>query len=319
MVADLSWGYMVIIYLFLAGLGAGALTTSASLVLRGGPAGVHFTFARWGAFIAPPAVALGTLFLLFELGSFEAGNWFRWLNLFKIVNLSPMSIGSWLLLVFIIFSLFYAFTFLSPLSGPGDKQDKMRRQLAWVGVPLGVAVAIYTGVLLGAMPSRPFWNSPILALLFLVSALSTGIAAVLLMHALAHQKKGMDEATVRRSHETGYLLNSSDTVLIALELVVIFLFIMYAHLAVGSVKEAVSVIEFGGVLAPLFWFWVVLIGLIIPIGIELYFLIPKLVHHKEFKPHPGINYIVPVAVLAGGLLLRYVVVVAGQITFPVGL
>ncbi len=32
---------------------------------------------------------------------------------------------------------------------------------------MGIAVAVYTGVLLGAMPARPFWNSPILAMLFL--------------------------------------------------------------------------------------------------------------------------------------------------------
>ena len=316
---ELVWGLPVIGYLFLAGLGAGAMTISASLVLRGGPQGVHFTFARWGAFISAPAVILGTLLLVFELGSFEAGHWFRWINLFKTINLSPMSIGSWLLVIFVIHSLVYAYTFLSPLSGPGDKQDHLRRQLAWTGVPLGVSVAIYTGVLLGAMAARPFWNSPILALLFLVSAISTGIAAVLLAHALIHQRKGMDEPTIKRAHETGYLLNSSDTVLIGFEFIVIFLFIMYAHLTVGSVKEAISVIEFGGVLAPMFWFWVVIVGLLIPVAIELYYIIPRLIHHREFEPHASINYVVPIAVLIGGFMLRYVIVIAGQITFPIGL
>ena len=84
-------------------------------------------------------------------------------------------------------------------------------------------------------------------------------------------------------------------------------------------KQAISVIEFGGQLAPSFWLWVVLIGLIIPVTVELYFLIPRLVQYKEFKPHPISKIIVPVAVLIGGFMLRYVIVVAGQITGPVGL
>ncbi len=36
------------------------------------------------------------------------------------------------------------------------------------------------GVLLGALVARPFWNNPMLPMLFLVSALKTGTASVLL-------------------------------------------------------------------------------------------------------------------------------------------
>lgn len=315
--SELTWGIPVIGYLFLAGVAAGALVTSTSLVLRGGPQGVHFTFARWGAFIAPPAVLMGTLLLIFELGSFEAGHWFRWINLYKVINLSPMSIGTWLLTLFVILSCIYAYTFLSPQAGPGDKMDGLRKKLAWAGIPLGIMVAVYTGVLLGAMPSRPFWNSPILAMLFLISSLSTGIATVLLAQTLLQGR--MDSPTQAQAGETGYILNSTDTLLLGLELMVIFLFIMYAHLTIGSTKHAVSVIEFGGRMAPAFWFWVVVIGLIVPVIIELIFIIPRLVYYREFKPHPRSKIIVPVAVLIGGFMLRYVIVVAGQITYPVGL
>ncbi len=100
---------------------------------------------------------------------------------------------------------------------------------------------------------------------------------------------------------------------------VIFLFIMYAHLTIGGVKEAVSVILPGGELAPLFWFGVVLIGLLIPALIELYYLIPKLVYHRGFSAPRAVDIAVSGAVLFGGFLLRYVVVVAGQITGPVGI
>ena len=82
MTEGLIWGMPVVLYLFLAGLGAGACTVSASAYLRGGGGrrGHHFEVARYGAFLAPIPVIVGCWLLIFELGSFEVGNWFRWVR-----------------------------------------------------------------------------------------------------------------------------------------------------------------------------------------------------------------------------------------------
>jgi len=320
MTVELTWGMPVVWYLFLAGVGAGALTTSASVLLRGGGggfAGSHAEIARYGAFLAPLPVMLGCFLLVFELGSFEAGNWFRWINLYKVINLSPMSIGTWLLTFFIGVSVLYAYTFVPNAPFLGERQAPLRRALAWVAIPLGIATAIYTGVLLGAMPARPFWNSPILAMLFMLSSLSTGVALILLVRAVLHTTPPEED---KQAHmQSSYILSATDILLIGFELMVLFLFIMYAHLTIGNVKEAVSVILPGGDLAPLFWFGVVLVGLLIPALIELYYLIPKLVYHRGFTSPRTVDIAVSGAVLLGGFLLRYVVVVAGQITGPVGI
>ena len=53
--------------------------------------------------------------------------------------------------------------------------------------------------------------------------------------------------------------------------------------------------------------------------IELIYVVPTLLHYREFRSSKVIEIVVPVAVLIGGFMLRYVVVVAGQITGPVGL
>ena len=321
MTEELNWGLPVISYLFLAGLGAGALTVSASVLLRGGGGGFgggHFTLARYGALVAPLPVMLGSGLLIFELGSFEAGHWFKWLNLYRTINLSPMSIGTWLLTAFMGLSLVYAYTFWSRDAAPGDRFDLVRKAMAWLGVPLGIAVAVYTGVLLGAMPARPFWNSPVLALLFLISALSTGIAIIMLARTVLHKGR-FDTDSEHQYHQSGYLLTASDVLLIGFELMAIFLFLMFAHLTVGDVKYAVSVILFGGSLAPMFWIWVVVIGLVAPALIELFYVVPRLLYHRAFAAPRGVELAVPVAVLIGGFMLRYVVVVAGQITGPVGI
>jgi len=320
MTAELSWGLPVVWYLFLAGVGAGSLTASASVLLRGGGGGfggAHVEIARYGAFLAPLPLIVGCFALIFELGTFEAGHWFRWINLYKVINLSPMSIGTWLLTAFIGVSLAYAYTFVPNAPFLGERQVRLRKALAWVSVPLGIATAVYTGILLGAMPARPFWNSPILALLFLMSSISTGVALILLVRAVLYRTPpGESEQAYE---ESSYILTATDILLIGFELMVLFLFIMYAHLTIGNVKEAVSVILPGGDLAPLFWFGVVLVGLLIPALIELYYVVPKLIYHRGFTAPRTVDIAVSGAVLLGGFLLRYVVVVAGQITGPVGL
>lgn len=317
---ELLWGMPVVAYLFLAGVGAGAMTVSSSVLLRGGGGGFggrHFDVARYGAFLAPIPVMLGCAMLVFELGSFQTGHWFKWLNLYMVINLSPMSIGTWLLTLFVGVSLIYAYTFWPRDAAPGDRYDTLRKAAAWVGVPLGIGVAVYTGVLLGAMPSRPFWNSPILAMLFLLSSISTGVAVIMLARAVMHRRKLGAEDQVDY-HESGYILTASDVLLIGFEILVIFLFLMFAHLTVGDVKYAVSVI-LSGTLANQFWFWVVLVGLIAPALVELRYVIPRLLYHHAFAVPRGMELLVPIAVLVGGFMLRYVVVIAGQITGPVGI
>ncbi|MEE9250671.1 MAG: NrfD/PsrC family molybdoenzyme membrane anchor subunit [Alphaproteobacteria bacterium] len=321
MTEGLNWGLPVILYLFLAGVGAGAMTVSASVLLRGGGGGFggeHFALARYGAMIAPFPVMVGCGLLILELGSFQTGHWFKWINLYMTINWSPMSIGTWLLTLFIGVSVLYAYTFVAKDARPGDRLDKLRQTMAWIGVPLGIAVAVYTGILLGAMPSRPFWNSPVLALLFLVSALSTGVACIILARALLHAKSDDPEAE-RGFQQGGYLLTASDTLLIGTELMVVFLFIMYAYLTVGSVQEAVQVILPGGTLAALFWIWFVLVGLVLPALVELRYVLPRLLYHRAYRVHRAMEIVVPALILVGGFMLRYVVVIAGQITGPVGI
>ncbi len=307
---ELNWGLPVIFYLFLAGLGAGAITVSGSVLLRKGGFGAsRFAIARCGALIGPLPVMLGTFLIVFELGQP-----FRALNLFKVINLSPMSIGSWMLAVFIVLSLLYALTFW-PGAAPGDRLSPFRKALAWICVPFGIGVAIYTGVLLGAMPSRPFWNSPILAGLFVFSALSTGTAAIILAGVFTRRKS--EDLEVRADYEnSSYLLVASDALLLGGELVIIFLFLMFAHLTIGDVRLAVAAILPGGHLAVAFWGLVILLGLLVPFVIEMVQIIPKMLYGREFKSMVAAEIAAPIAILIGGFALRYIIVVAGQLTAP---
>jgi len=308
---EISWGLPVIAYLFLAGVGAGAVTVSASVLLRKGGFGAsRFAIARLGALIGPAPVMLGTFLIIFELGQP-----FRAMNLFKLINLSPMSIGSWLLSVFIVISLLYALTFVPPWAGPGDRLAPLRRTLAWICIPMGIGVAIYTGVMLGAMPARPFWNSPILAGLFVLSALSSGVASIILLGVFF--KNASTDPAVRADYDnSNYILVTSDALLLGAEMLVVFLFLMFGHLTIGDVRHAMAAILPGGQLAYMFWGLVVIVGLLIPFVIELFQILPRLLYEREFKTLVALEVIVPVAILVGGFALRYTIVIAGQITAP---
>ncbi len=331
---ELHWGLPVIGYLFLAGVGAGAYTVSASVLLRGGGGGFsgdHFNIARYGALLAPIPLIAGTGMIILELGTFQVamaqgdiGLFFRWINLFLTINMSPMSLGSWILGVCILASVAYAYTFLGKDSADGDDKDGLRQGLAWVGVPLGIAVAVYTGILLGAMPARPFWNTPILAMLFLISALSTGVAGILLLRALFSQhhvapaREVADAGGVSANRAT-YILASSDAMLIGFEILVIALLVIFAHLTIGNQAQAMSIILPGGALATLFWGGVVAVGLVFPVLIELRYVIPTLLYQQPYEMPRGVEMAVCMVILLGGFMLRYVVVVAGQLTGPMGI
>jgi len=320
------WSWPIYSYLFLAGLGAGAMAVS-NAVLLSGPKGAfgegYFKIARYGALIGPWPVIIGTGFLIFELG-----RPFRFLNLLKIVNespiahLSPMNFGGWMLLLYGGITVSYAFTFIPWERVVGDWivpiKEKIQKPLAAICAPFSIAVAIYTAVLLGAIPSRPLWNSPVLAGLFVVSALSTGLAAIMLAQTLLHKTQGAT-GDGHQIDKAGYLLTASDLALIGLEFVIVLLFIMFAHLTVGDPRHAIAILLPGGELAALFWWGFIVVGLLLPGLIELFYVLRSAVWSKPFKVPLAIEIAVPVSILFGGFLLRYIIVIGGQMTGPVGL
>ena len=58
---------------------------------------------------------------------------------------------------------------------------RARKSLEIITIPISFAVMLYTGLFLASNASIPFWNTPWLAALFLLSSLSAGVSAVLLI------------------------------------------------------------------------------------------------------------------------------------------
>ena len=216
------WDWRIAVYLFLGGVTAGLLVMSAIANLRKGKVvSKDQACCVRAPFYAPFILMLGMLFILLDVERKFNSFWF----FLTFQPLSPMSWGAWGVGLIIPVSFLYGLSVV-----PADMKDWLRfpilkkmsdrlnpymRALAMINFGLGIFLGIYTGVLLSVFVARPLWNSSILPLLFLNSALSTGAALAIIM---------------ARRTAAKLFFTKIDIWLIVTEMVVILLF-FYGHYA----------------------------------------------------------------------------------------
>ena len=294
---EITWGLMIVIYLFTAGLSAGAMITSNLAFLYGGKD--FERVGRFGAYISPFPISLGLGVLLLDLGSpFNAYRLFLTLQV-----RSPMSYGSWAILLFTGLSVIYLYLWLPEkyqIIGHLKSSEKWKKWLSKFMPFLSVGVASYTGLLLNAAV-RPLWSAPLLPVLFLVSALSTGVALVILISSLSPWQ--------RARHKELHFLTKADAGLIILECLIIIIMVLMGRLNSESVSMAFGSLLYGHY-ALIFWFLIVGLGLIIPFSLELMELKDKIPVKWVLSVTIGSSFLV----LFGGFFVRYIITYAGQMS-----
>lgn len=318
---QIIWDWIVAIDLFAAGLSAGAFIISATAYFFGREKYENIT--RIGAFIAPFPVLIGIIALIYDL---ERPHLF-WKLFLTFQPNSVMSLGAWLLLFFSLFSFAHLYLWLPERFDvlkliprirsnrlfsrfKGENLTKLRGLIAGFGIPISVGVGIYTGVLLGALTARPFWNNPMLPMLFLISAMMTGSAAICFIGCFIKGFRGMSREYINTNK---FMIHSIDFTLMVFSIIAIFLFVLGLYVSQRSSVAAVHLIMGGEFTFP-FWFFVVGIGIILPLSLEVYELIPHYIAHRELREHnPWISGIITTSVLIGGFAMRYIVIYAGQI------
>jgi protein NrfD len=163
-----TWGWMLAVDFFFAGMGGGMLLVAGLVDLFAGSGKISVL----GNFAGPLFIATGAFFLILELG--------RPLQAWRVfTNPSAiLTIGAWNMLLAIGFGLAYASFGIGAF--PWSGWTVIRKILAVACAIVGLVVAIYPGILLGRHKSRPFWTGLGMVVLFLVSSLLTGVAAQLL-------------------------------------------------------------------------------------------------------------------------------------------
>jgi formate-dependent nitrite reductase membrane component NrfD len=202
---------------------------------------------------------------------------------------SPMSVGSWALTIFGLFSLI---KFLSALAEDGRLNWPQAQQwrpphpigtvIAIIGGLLAFFVAGYTGVLL-AVTNRPIWSdSPLLGMLFVISAASISASLMLLLA----QRSRWTTPGVSALHRL-------DGWVVALELIVLVVFLV----SLGPVFRAL--LSAWGVLLVL---GVIVLGMLMPLA---------LFWRRDLLGERNIAGIA-LLVLIGGFLLRLIIVFSAQ-------
>ena len=282
------WDWMIALYLFLAGMGAGAFVLS-------GIAGMAKTpcpkIKLIGFIDGPVCVAVGTLLLVVDA---HAGLMNPLRFFYLITNLSSvMAWGVIILSLFIVVSAAAAILLIA--------KKKTPRALDIAGMALGVCVAAYTGVLLGdASAAFPLWHPLILPILFLVSAASTGSALVLV---IAHFKAREELGNISFTAKMAAILPALEALLVVALLGTVS---MTSGSAAPAAAASVGALLIGGY-APLFWVGFVAIGLAFPIAQAL----GRIAKARKDAEQPAALALAGEAgVLIGGFLLRYLIVMA---------
>lgn len=288
------WGWEIPVYLFLGGMVAGIMMISGYFLFSGR----HRTTTQCSCFQVPlvgiALLTLGLLALFLDL-EHKPFTW-RLYTTFEIK--SPMSWGAWILIL-----VYPALAAVALLRVPESWRvvfkgrlvsfSKSARESAAATKAIGIAnmllgglLGIYTGVLLGALGARPLWSSSILWLLFVVSGLSSAAAFV---HMIARDKY---ERVLLAKADNGFLI---------FELFVFALFFVgLAGTSEAHIRAAQLLL--GGAFAPTFWVFVIGLGIVIPLIVQLMAVNGKIPHTP----------VAPILVIAGGLTLRFVIVSAGQ-------
>lgn len=288
--------YFVAMYFFIGGTSAGAYFIGSLVELFG--AEHHREISKVAYYIALPLILITPILLIADLGRPE-----RFWYLFFYVNggipymnlQSPLSVGSWALLVFGAFALLSFLDNLvqdgyfkfAPLANVYNRRP--RKLYALLGSLAGFFIAGYTGVLLNTT-ARPLWvaTDPLLSLIFVVSAGSAGAAIIALMMA----------ARRRTSVQAFENVEAFDRISLVIELLLIILMVVIA----GQFAAPLFI----GPYALLFWGGTVVLGILVPLALGWYI-------SRRSMSGAGLAMLSAILVLLGGALLRIALVTAGQV------
>jgi len=287
-----EWGWQVALYLYLAGIGSGALAIGLIVDWLGYSPYDSRAILLWG----PVFVGIGAFFLILKLGKK-----LRFMNTVLNPRTSWLSRGFYILTVCIIAGGVLLIISLLPLLGLNvnfSGWSPVIKTLEIIAFVFALATAIYTGILIQAVRFVSFWHTYLLPALFTVSAFSTGaVATVLVTYIYDLVILGHDYSEHMR-----HLLLNSEQILLLVEIIVLGLYLFNRWKADENQSQNSVRLLLWGKFRFLFWLGIVIFGFIFPPVLENFY--------TRFES-AFLLYAIGFFVLASGLLLRVVIVYAG--------
>ncbi|QUO48751.1 NrfD/PsrC family molybdoenzyme membrane anchor subunit [Halorubrum ruber] len=316
------WGAWVAFYIYFVGLSAGAfLVSTMANVFE--VEGMH-RIDREALFAAVISMAVALLFVWIDLGRMDRMYFpFLWRQLTSALSWEVHAYVAYIgiLITELYFSMridlarvaertsglkrrFYAALALGRLDTSEASQAFDRRWLKRAGV-VGIPLAIFmvhggTGVLFAVSKARPYWNSGLFPVIFVVSALLSGTALVMLIYVLRTRLfdgESVDPDLLDRLAQLviGFII--VDAALTAIET-----FIAIASLHPHEI-ETWQVIMYG----PMSWsFWWFMVGFswVFPM---------VLLSKRSWRRSPSVMVLAGLSVVVGIVAVRFNIVVPAQV------
>ncbi len=282
---QLEWGWLIAVYLFLGGVGGGAYTIAAINSFLGESLALSTTVGLWIGF---PALLIGTLFLMVDLGSPSRA------------FLAAMKPGtSWIARGTLIISIFMVLSFVhlilhqfTKFGGTADGETIIDI-IAVAGIVFAIGTMAYTGILLSASKGIPFWRSGVVPVVFVISATVTGHFAIMLGVALYGDIVATMEPLRTMAVEAAGL--------VVLEVLAILFFLQAAYRQPDSRESAERILR-----KTMFVIGYFILGLAAP-------LILMIIVYRSTANALTMVAIGAVLGLIGGLILRQAVLVCGAL------
>jgi len=297
-----EWRWGIAIYLYLAGMGAGSFIIGMFTHWNGFGFslppnvvtlwGIPFELSKAALLWGPILVAIGAPFLILDLGKKLK---------FYTACLNPRT--SWLARGFFILSIFIVVGLIVFTVAVISFQWISHPPVFWrlfevISVIFAFATAIYTGILLQSVKYVPIWNTPLLPILFLASALSTGSMGIILTtmgYGLLLSQGGSFPQLVN-------ILIKVEQVFILLEAWVFISYLVSKYRLKDQGETSVRLLVAGD-LRFLFWGGIVCVGFIFPTVLEYLY--------SNFPQYPVLLFATGVLLLAGGFFLRLGLLASG--------
>lgn len=280
-----AFGLNIAIYFYLTGLSAGSFILST--LAYGFGMNQYKPLGKIGIVLATLLLVIAPIFLLIHIGApYRAWHLFVYLNF-----ASPITWGSFLLVLYPINCIVYGYFMFK-----GDM--RLTRIFGLIGIPLAIAVHGYTGFILAFGKARALWNTAIMPILFLASAIVSGIAlmiivCVILGRFFSREKK----VNLELVFSLGKLLAWT---------IIFDLFLVGSDLLVLTIShsdaQSAAKLILSGKFSPLFIVIENVLGKIVPFVLLI---VPK------FRKLLWVM-VASVLVVIGIFFMRYVVVVAGE-------
>jgi formate-dependent nitrite reductase membrane component NrfD len=299
------WDWRVAMDLFLGGAGVGALlfVVLLDIVFHG----KYRRICQTGAWMSPFLVLLGLAFLLSKLGR----PMHLPLTYLHFNPSSPLWWGGVFQPIFLIGAFFYARKWNK---AEENKKDMSRMYLGGLMGVLALIVGAYHGLLLGVVTARPLWSAGPTVVSAIFAFISTGTAAVMLVHLIRMKVGGRlnEEEPSKRFFRDMALGRAVMLSALLIQLGTFFLWWLSLKTGPLQAREALAAAneEFG----TIFWAMGISVGVIIPLALIAFaFLREGKVLVKRQVP---LLFATCVMILIGGYYFRLSVVLGGQVPLP---